>query len=347
MAEHYTSVTINAPVHQVYELFTHFSDFPTFMHFVREVTPIDEQRSHWVVHVLRNQSWDAINEDCIPNQQIGWRSTTNVDTRGKVKFRSHEPNRTIVDVYLHYTPPFGPLGRLVDMLGVGSHIEAILKEDLAHFARMVEQIPSESLDPMASHYLFHSRSATTCKKVTPRYEQAMRQDPRMRAEALTERRARIEREQAEQRTAQQARATAAQEKHEREQHDMDQQQAILAREALKRTQEQKEQAEEQARLAQNPHVLHPVYDTLGGRNASRDRTAFGDRDGNRPRHPAYERSQMSARYPLKGATTRPLSTDDETDSSPWFHSIRGTLVLSLPPLPKDAQPPAEQDSETP
>ncbi len=344
MAEQYASVTIDAPVHQVYSLFTHFRDFPAFMYFVKEVTVADEQRTHWVVHVLRNYEWDAVNEDWIPDQQIGWRSTRGLFTCGKVKFRSIEPRRTMVDVYLHYTPPFGPLGRLVDMLGVGSRVEEILKEDLTHFARMVEQSPLESLEPMASHYLFHSRSATASKTMTPRHERAMGQDPRMSANVLAERQGRIEREQEQQRTTLQERTLAAQEKREREQQAMRQQQATLAQEARKRLQEQKELAEEQAQRAQERRVLHPVYDTLGGRDASRDRTAFGDRDGTRPRHPEYERSPMSARYPFQeGISTRPLSEEEETETSPWFYSIRGTPMLSLPPVTEADRPPAKQE----
>ena len=34
MAEHHASVTVGAPVQQVYGLFTHFNDFPKFMSFV-------------------------------------------------------------------------------------------------------------------------------------------------------------------------------------------------------------------------------------------------------------------------------------------------------------------------
>ncbi len=345
MAEQYASVTIDAPVHQVYSLFTHFSDFPTFMYCVKEVTVADEQRTHWVVHILRDYEWDAVSEDCIPDQQFGWRSTRGLFTCGKVKFRSIEPQRTIVDVYLHYTPPFGPLGRLVDMLGVGGRVEAFLKEDLAHFARMVEQIPAQSLEPMASHYLFHARSAVATKTITPRYQRAMQQDPRMNAAALGERQARIEQEQEQQRSARQQRILAAQEKRAREQEAMRQQQAILAQEALKRAQEQRELAEEQAIRGQERRVWHPVYDTLGGRDASRDRTAFGDRDGNRRRHPEYERSPMSARYPLQGGNpTRPLTEEEEeSEISPWFSSIRGTPMLSLPPLPVADRSPVEQE----
>ncbi len=73
MVEQSASVTVKAPVQQVYALFTHFNDFPKFMRFVKEVTYYDEQRTHWVVHVLGDYEWDAVNEDWIPDQQIGWR----------------------------------------------------------------------------------------------------------------------------------------------------------------------------------------------------------------------------------------------------------------------------------
>ncbi|TMC90547.1 MAG: hypothetical protein E6J11_21325 [Chloroflexi bacterium] len=56
MAEHHVSVTVNAPVHQVYTLFTHFNDFPKFMSFVKEVTYYDDQRSHWVAQILLSET---------------------------------------------------------------------------------------------------------------------------------------------------------------------------------------------------------------------------------------------------------------------------------------------------
>jgi uncharacterized membrane protein len=40
------SFVINAPVEQVYALFSHFNDFPKFMHFVKEVTYDDDTHSH-------------------------------------------------------------------------------------------------------------------------------------------------------------------------------------------------------------------------------------------------------------------------------------------------------------
>ena len=85
MAEHTASVVVNAPVDQVYTLFTHFNDFPKFMSYVTEVTYYDAQRSHWVANVLGRHEWDAVNENWIENQQIGWRSTELLRDRATTK----------------------------------------------------------------------------------------------------------------------------------------------------------------------------------------------------------------------------------------------------------------------
>ncbi len=63
--EHHASVMVNAPIHQVYGLFSHFNDFPKFMSFVKEVTYYDDQRSHWVAEVVGRHEWDAVNQDWI------------------------------------------------------------------------------------------------------------------------------------------------------------------------------------------------------------------------------------------------------------------------------------------
>ncbi len=86
MAEHSVSVTVNAPVHQVYELYTHFNDYPKFMTFVREVTYLDGERSHWVVDVAGRHEWDAINDGWIADRQIGWRSLDGLSNSGRVRF---------------------------------------------------------------------------------------------------------------------------------------------------------------------------------------------------------------------------------------------------------------------
>src|SRR5438309_10877591 len=111
-AEHHGSVTVNAPVHQVYTLFTHFNDFPKFMSFVKEVTYYDDQRTHWVAQVLGRHEWDAINEDWIEDRQVGWRSTNGLENTGKVTFLATGPNQTVVEDFIHYNPPAEVLGEI-------------------------------------------------------------------------------------------------------------------------------------------------------------------------------------------------------------------------------------------
>jgi uncharacterized membrane protein len=158
-AEHHASVTVNAPIHQVYSLFTHFNDFPKFMSFVKEVTYYDDQRSHWVADLVGHHEWDAENQDWIENRQVGWHSTNGLENAGRVTFQTVGAMQTLVDVLISYNPPAGILGDAGEKLGVGSRFENALQHDLDNFARMVDQAPPGALDPNSSDYLFHSDSA--------------------------------------------------------------------------------------------------------------------------------------------------------------------------------------------
>lgn len=177
MAEKYTtheaSVVVNAPVHQVYGLFTHFNDFPKFLTFVKEVTYIDSQKSHWVAEVAGRHQWDAINENWMEDRQIGWRSTSGLDNFGKVTFESLGNNQTRVVVAINYNPPAGILGEIGEKAGVGSHFQHALEADLRNFAHLVEQAPAGALDPNASNFIFHANSAAAKGETTKRQDQTM------------------------------------------------------------------------------------------------------------------------------------------------------------------------------
>jgi ribosome-associated toxin RatA of RatAB toxin-antitoxin module len=297
MVEHSASVMVNAPVHQVYELFTHFNDFPKFMHFVKEVTYYDDERSHWVVNVGRQYEWDAVNVDWIPDQQVGWRSFDGLRNSGKVKFRALGPERTSVDVYVQYEPPSGPLGLLGETFGVGSHFTTVLERDLQHFANMVENAPPGSLDPMSSHYLFHDESAARKGLVTPKQLEAMSHDPMMSPEALAERQARIEREARERQQKETELVEARRQKLERERQIVDEQRQILDHEAEKRYKEQKEHEEALRRSA--IIVLDPRYTYAAGAHG------LGDRDGRRARVPNFARDPMTSRRPTRRGVSAP------------------------------------------
>jgi uncharacterized membrane protein len=184
-AEHHASVTVNAPVHQVYALFSHFNDFPKFMSFVKEVTYHDDQNSHWVAEMVGRHEWDAKNENWLPDKQIGWRSTNGLDNFGKVTFEPIAANQTKLDVYISYNPPAGVLGDIGEKLGAGSRFEKALQNDLTHFARLVEQAPAGALDPQSSNYLFHGDSAAAKGTTTPRQNETMYNDPSLSSKTET------------------------------------------------------------------------------------------------------------------------------------------------------------------
>ncbi len=176
-AEHHAAVTVNAPVHEVYALFSHFNDFPKFMSFVKEVTYSDNRHSHWVAEVAGRHEWDAVNENWVTDQQIGWHSTAGLDNFGKVTFTPAGSNQTRVDVFVSYDPPIGIIGDLGEKLGTGSRFESALQNDLTHFARMVDEAPAGALDPESSNYLFHEESAATKGTTTQRQNETMYNDP--------------------------------------------------------------------------------------------------------------------------------------------------------------------------
>lgn len=175
MAEHTATVTVNAPVHQVYELFTHFNDFPKFMTFVKEVTYRDDQNSHWVADIVGRHEWDAVNESWIPDQQIGWRSTDGLENSGRVTFTPQGDDQTQVTVAISYNPPAGFLGDIGEVLGSGKRFETALQHDLDNFAQMVAQAPPGALDPTSSNYLFHEDSAAAKGQTTDRQDETMTQ----------------------------------------------------------------------------------------------------------------------------------------------------------------------------
>ena len=173
MADHKASVTVNAPVAQVYQLFTHFNDFPKFMSFVKEVTYKDNDTSHWVADIVGTHEWDAVNENWVENRQIGWRSTDGLQNSGVVTFEPVGENMTSVTADISYTPPAGFVGNIGESLGAGKVFENKMQHDLNHFAQMVAEAPAGSLDPTSSTYLFHDDSAASKGTTTAAQDSTM------------------------------------------------------------------------------------------------------------------------------------------------------------------------------
>ncbi|MBC5811363.1 MAG: SRPBCC family protein [Candidatus Eremiobacteraeota bacterium] len=159
MFEHRASVRVPASSHQVYEMFSHFNDFPKFMSYVKEVTYRDDRTSHWVAEIAGTHEWTAVNENWSPDRRIGWRSTEGLKNEGSVTFEDRGPGETQLEVVVRYDPPAGILGDAGEKLGVGAEFERRLQHDLNRFAEMVRSAPAGALDPASSSYLFRAASA--------------------------------------------------------------------------------------------------------------------------------------------------------------------------------------------
>ena len=175
-AHHHASVAVKKPLHQVYALFTHFNDFPKYMHFIDQVTYIDNMRSHWVADIAGHHEWDAINEGWVEDRQVGWRSYNGLQNEGKVTFQPLGEGETRVDVYISYNPPLGFIGEMAENMGVGSKFEHDLQNDLENFATMAEATPRQQTDPTFSADLYNSDSAAAEGKSTTQQDETMGTD---------------------------------------------------------------------------------------------------------------------------------------------------------------------------
>jgi len=136
------TITVQAPVDQVWELWSNFENFPRFMTHLREVRKFDEAHSHWVAAGPAGipVEWDAVITDWVPKQFIGWSSVegSTVDTTGQVRFRPVSEAETQIDVQLAYSPPAGAAGHVIAAL-FGTDPKSAMNDDLVRFKSLLEE----------------------------------------------------------------------------------------------------------------------------------------------------------------------------------------------------------------
>ena len=135
------SVTVNAPVEQVYRNWRILPQLPQFMSHLERVEILDDLRSRWTAKAPLGMKvqWEAELIADQPNDLIAWRSihgVSDVDTAGSVHFVPNDRG-TEVRVSLKYDPPGGALGRLVARW-FGENPEQTVRDDLERFRQLVE-----------------------------------------------------------------------------------------------------------------------------------------------------------------------------------------------------------------
>ncbi len=136
------SITVNAPVEQVYQMWTDWENFPRFMSNVEQVTRTGDM-THWKAKIFgTTQEWDARITEMSENKQVAWQSTTGSTNNGIVAFVPAGPKTTEVLLAIDYDPPAGVLGDAVD--SVTNTMDKNVEQDLSNFKQLIEQGASQA-----------------------------------------------------------------------------------------------------------------------------------------------------------------------------------------------------------
>jgi uncharacterized membrane protein len=135
------TIHVAAPIERVFDFWTDYQNFPRFMHNVRDVRQVAENRSHWVVAGPAGVpvQWTAEVTRVIPGELIEWRSVSDSDVRhrGCVQFVSNGDSGTRVSVQLSYIPPAGAFGHAVATI-FGADPKSEMDADLLRMKTMIE-----------------------------------------------------------------------------------------------------------------------------------------------------------------------------------------------------------------
>ena len=113
-------VTINRPIHEVYEFVQRPETWPRFMQHVQEITETGDRRYHWRVDGPAGvvAEWDAETTEQVPNERISWRTLPGsmVDSEGSLELENDGSGGTRVRLRMIYSPPAGAAGHVVAKL---------------------------------------------------------------------------------------------------------------------------------------------------------------------------------------------------------------------------------------
>jgi uncharacterized membrane protein len=135
------SIRVDASPDEVYDMWTHYENFPRFMSHVVEVRDIGKRRSHWTVQGPAGTQFefDSVLTEQTRNRRLAWRSEpgAQIPNSGSVEFEPHRGG-TLVTVRLSYSPPAGALGHAVASL-FGSDPKGQMNDDLARMKQYIER----------------------------------------------------------------------------------------------------------------------------------------------------------------------------------------------------------------
>jgi len=135
------TITVKAPIHRVFDLWSRLDNFPMFMQHVREVDiEVGGRKTRWVVDGPAGTKLDfeAETTELVPDRVIAWRTIANqsVEHQGRVQFEEVDGG-TRVHVELTYRPPGGVVGHAIAHL-LGWDPKARMDDDLVRMKALLE-----------------------------------------------------------------------------------------------------------------------------------------------------------------------------------------------------------------
>lgn len=147
------SVSVNAPIDQVWAHVRRVETWPQFMSHVREITPTGERRYHWSVDGPAGiaAEWDAEITQETPNERLAWRTLPGsmVDSEGSLDLENDGMGGTRITLRMLYSPPAGAAGHVVAKLFRRDPLQES-REDLQNLKRAIESGTSGTANTMQS-----------------------------------------------------------------------------------------------------------------------------------------------------------------------------------------------------
>jgi uncharacterized membrane protein len=132
------SIQVGRPVEEVFGAWVDWERLPRASDAVTAIGS-DGDRTHWRVQLGGKEiSWDAVTEQYIENQAIGWKSISGPKHTGRVTF-SPIHNDTIVHITMNYLPPSRALRPF--LAPMSGHMEGLIEKVLREFKASVESRP--------------------------------------------------------------------------------------------------------------------------------------------------------------------------------------------------------------
>jgi uncharacterized membrane protein len=136
------TITVRAPISDVFAFFSRIENFPRFMSHVKEVQKTGDHRYRWTAAGPAGipVSWQGEICELTPDRVLAWRSLPGAAVRnaGVARFETNPDGSTRLDIRMSYNPPAGALGHLVASL-FGADPKHAMDEDLVRFQSILEQ----------------------------------------------------------------------------------------------------------------------------------------------------------------------------------------------------------------